>query len=216
MPHSLAVSHRLDGKLKKDGRGRPPKQLQQQQQSTDDASSSSKVNKTSTNKKNLKINKSTKSKNEIATKKTKKSIVKEEEKDEEEEEEEEEGEEEQEEEKGEKKVRRSAALVAAAATSTNSARSEKKPKKLSKDVLMRECLICKQRMHQDEINEHYTKHYTQSPKCCNCRKVSTNSANFITHVLSHLRKSHTFIRINYVNLFLLKIKIFNKYKNRFI
>ena len=60
-------------------------------------------------------------------------------------------------------------------------------KRSTKQILTRECLICNSNLHQDELVDHYTKHFSQSPKCCECKKISSNPANFITHILSHLR-----------------------------
>ena len=71
--------------------------------------------------------------------------------------------------------------------STVEVKVEKRGRKES--PFMRECLICKSRMHQDKLAEHYTKHFFSSAKCCKCRKSPTNPANFVTHILSHLRMS---------------------------
>jgi len=54
--------------------------------------------------------------------------------------------------------------------------------------LRRQCLVCKRHMHQDKLNDHCVRHYYESAKCSDCDKVSTNSSNFVTHLLSHLRK----------------------------
>ena len=55
-------------------------------------------------------------------------------------------------------------------------------------ILRRQCLVCKKKMHQDELNAHYTEHFSTTPSCCNCHKVSPNAAAYVTHILSHLRK----------------------------
>ncbi|CAF0840587.1 unnamed protein product [Brachionus calyciflorus] len=52
--------------------------------------------------------------------------------------------------------------------------------------LIRSCLICKESMHQDILNDHIMKHFYDSSKCFSCNKVSSNPANFSVHVLTHL------------------------------
>jgi len=54
--------------------------------------------------------------------------------------------------------------------------------------LKRQCLVCKRQMHQNKLYDHCLRHYNESPKCSSCDKVSTNSSNYVTHLLSHLRK----------------------------
>lgn len=56
----------------------------------------------------------------------------------------------------------------------------------------RTCLICEQQMNQDVLNEHVMKHFYESAKCCSCSKVSSNPANFVVHILTHLRKQTKF------------------------
>ncbi|RNA19682.1 ras-responsive element-binding 1-like [Brachionus plicatilis] len=51
---------------------------------------------------------------------------------------------------------------------------------------MRTCLICKLEMNQDVLNEHVMKHFYETAKCCSCTKVSSNPANFVVHILTHL------------------------------
>lgn len=57
---------------------------------------------------------------------------------------------------------------------------------------IRTCLICKLEMNQDVLNEHVMKHFYESAKCCSCTKVSSNPANFVVHILTHLRKQNYF------------------------
>ncbi len=58
--------------------------------------------------------------------------------------------------------------------------------KSNSQVLKRQCLVCKKRVHQDLLSDHCGQHYFESPKCSECDKVSTNSTNYVTHILSHL------------------------------
>lgn len=58
----------------------------------------------------------------------------------------------------------------------------------SSAYMKRQCLVCKRKMHQDRLNDHCSKHYYESAKCSDCDKVSTNPSNYVTHLLSHLRK----------------------------
>lgn len=61
----------------------------------------------------------------------------------------------------------------------------------SSAFMKRQCLVCKRKMHQDRLNDHCSKHYYESAKCSDCDKVSTNPSNYVTHLLSHLRKSNS-------------------------
>ena len=72
-------------------------------------------------------------------------------------------------------------------TIENKADMNSEEKRLLK-LVERKCFICKHLIHQDNINEHCSKHYYESSKCARCDKVSTNPSNFVTHALSHLRK----------------------------
>ena len=54
--------------------------------------------------------------------------------------------------------------------------------------LKRQCFVCKRKMHQDRLNDHCIKHYHESARCNDCDKFSTNPSNYVTHLLSHLRK----------------------------
>lgn len=56
----------------------------------------------------------------------------------------------------------------------------------------RTCLICQLEMNQDVLNEHVMKHFYDSAKCCSCAKVSSNPANFVVHILTHLRRQIIF------------------------
>ena len=56
----------------------------------------------------------------------------------------------------------------------------------SKYLLKRQCVICKAKVHQDSLNDHCSQHFSESPKCNSCDKISTNPSNFVTHILSHL------------------------------
>ena len=55
-----------------------------------------------------------------------------------------------------------------------------------KSNFKRECIVCKRKVHQDTLNEHYIDHFEMSPKCVTCDKVSKNPTNYVTHLLSHL------------------------------
>ena len=55
-----------------------------------------------------------------------------------------------------------------------------------KYLLKRQCIICKAKVHQDSLNDHCSEHFSESPKCSSCDKISTNPSNFVTHILSHL------------------------------
>ena len=66
--------------------------------------------------------------------------------------------------------------------------AERKLNQAYKRLLKRQCFVCKLKMHQDLLNDHYVGHFVESPKCSACDKHSTNPSNYVTHILSHLRK----------------------------
>jgi len=57
---------------------------------------------------------------------------------------------------------------------------------LSVQQLKRQCKVCKRKIHQDILCDHYTSHFDSSPKCVICGKVSKSSSLYITHLLTHL------------------------------
>lgn len=60
---------------------------------------------------------------------------------------------------------------------------------MSVSIMQRTCLVCNCTLHQDELIEHCSSHFKESSRCPQCDKNSTNYSNFLTHLLSHLRKS---------------------------
>jgi hypothetical protein len=60
--------------------------------------------------------------------------------------------------------------------------------------LQRECPICLVNIHQDLLHSHCNDHYKESSVCGKCSRVSTNAANFVTHVLSHLEAQFNCIK----------------------
>jgi hypothetical protein len=52
--------------------------------------------------------------------------------------------------------------------------------------LKRQCKVCKKKVHQDVLNDHYASHFEVSSKCPICDKVSKSSPLYVAHLLSHL------------------------------
>ena len=64
---------------------------------------------------------------------------------------------------------------------------EKKADSSSKQPqLKRQCMICKRKIHQDKLNEHYGAHFAESAKCVTCNKMCKNSPAYVSHLLTHL------------------------------
>ena len=63
-----------------------------------------------------------------------------------------------------------------------------------KILLKRQCIVCKQKLHQDLLAQHYSLHFGEAHgKCAVCGKANPSHSAYLAHVLSHLRESSLFV-----------------------
>jgi Zn ribbon nucleic-acid-binding protein len=55
-------------------------------------------------------------------------------------------------------------------------------------ILIRECVICKLNIQQENLSAHYSAHFYESPKCKFCDKMQNNPSSYVTHMSCHTGK----------------------------
>lgn len=51
--------------------------------------------------------------------------------------------------------------------------------------LQRKCEVCRRKVPQEQLCEHYTEHFDSSPHCVLCNRVTKSPSLYISHFLSH-------------------------------
>lgn len=63
--------------------------------------------------------------------------------------------------------------------------NDSKIKSNDDSILIRECIICKLKIQQENLCAHYSAHFYESSKCKFCDKIQTNPSSFVTHMSCH-------------------------------